>query len=939
MEKSTDIPTASHDAGKVAILTPLRSEATTPAPTAAGGGGGKVSDSETTSPIRRQPRVSILLQPEEVATESPSSRPVSHGNSSLFPGISATSTLMFSDQARPITGGIRVDASRVSGTTSPPEQHKQQKDAPVVSSGKSPSKPASAPRRTLSGRTRQVLLSQTAGDDGSTATTTTPTSTAGNSRSRTFSMQSGEGGSTSTRRKLGGSKQAGTPSPRGRRSDTRQLRGASPAARGGKAEATVKKGLSPSLPSRRRTPEGRKRKGRKALQSTISAEEKARLAIDAQYEAEWKQLILNISIDSFEPQRRAILQLQEELRRVRQTYGARATRAEDATAKLVKGTLHLLKSVEVIGSAALEESRILDTEVAFVASTAAAEAVILPCARDPASNLSEVHVPAREKDPREPLEIRNIRAFFDTLCRPPESGVSESAMNERNVVEKADEVYDKTMSLTDAFTNLINRTHRKLQQSNEMIKALQLALDERATRVKVADDLLRETTAKHRVEVDSAIRLCGKFGMELRQRMDAVEKEVRDSLDELIQRSTEVCVDNNAFNDHAQLIHNKENTMQYYMSKMEKVAVEQGSLLRDVRLKLLQLWKERCGDGDEERATLKHSGLPKSYHAALEACDRDTILRLVHFVALSSEDARGLLISGLDEHKNFLDGHTAEAQAVAQRSAMEAAVTALLQKLHEEGEIKLNPRRCETDLADKINDMVLHYNQHMTTLEKKQRRAARKAVMEEAALPHVFFDSSTPVPDEYASAIASRTPLKMKRPALCEGIASRQATYTKSHLTPEHGNAAQPVDKAQASRSGTSTGEALPHIETCRILSHLRKSHPSALDPPGTATVVGFGRWGGEMAQRRADGGERCGSGPPGRCHVSARAAVREGEDQTSNPPPSVPPRISVMKHVLTNHCHDLETLIAEPQMQLKRFPGEDEPFLRLQRALSEAAS
>ncbi|ORC93551.1 uncharacterized protein TM35_000014280 [Trypanosoma theileri] len=786
--------------------------------------------------------------------------------------------------------------------------------------------------------------------------------------------------STSTMRK-----KINTPSPRGRQ----------PSAKSGTTRRSLSPTVSTSNSLRRASHDLRKRKIRKAINSLITAEEKARGKVETQYYAEWVIMMQTIALDSFDAQRRFIMELGETQKRIQREYGARAERAEEATAKLIKAINHLLESINTTGTKALEETNLLEKEIPFTTSTYTPVGEILSCAKDPSSLLRDPYVPVKPRDPREPEEIAKIESFFKSFMKPtvPQSTSNTNDENRyggsinvnsnnsyssfmsfssnvdvNSVVVKADEAYNEAVHLSEALSALIDRTHRGLQQSREMIRALHQTLNENSTRVKVADDLLRETTGKHRAEVDSAIRLCGQFGMELRRRMDSIEENVRDALDELIQRSTEISIENNAFQDQAQLLLNKENAMWKYMSRMEKVTVEQGKLLRDVRLKLLQLWKERCGDGDEERATLKHSGLPTKYQDLLESCDRDTLLRLLHFVSLNGDGVAALLIGALDEYANFMLSNTIEAQEVVKRSATQAAVTQLLEKLYEEGEIKCNSRPIGETLADTIKDMVLHYNTFMETQEKQQRRLTKTkslpygggtvgiggggSVMTQTA----FFDRRTPVPEEYAVDIASRPSIKIKRPAICEGNATRNATDESTDPNSMVYTASLPTIKAQADSTPGGTAlirKATPPIETSHILSYLQRSHPSELDTPGTATIVGYGRWGGKMAkhcENNNHGNSNSNSSsrnsfsrgiskrsplPPA---TSSHVSVHQFLGKTENPPPGVPPRKTILRHMLEDHSHDVETLFSNPKIQCKCIRGEDEPFLKLQRELFEEA-
>ncbi|RNF22840.1 hypothetical protein TcG_01968 [Trypanosoma cruzi] len=712
-------------------------------------------------------------------------------------------------------------------------------------------------------------------------------------------------------------------------------------------ESTLGKDRRGSSARHRRSMDTGKKKIKRNLQALMNTEERFRAAIEVECEAGWNEMMVEISIDSFEPQRRNILQTQEELCRVRSECDTAMKNAENALKRLIKCNSHFLQKARATGVDLLREEKILELDVPHTTPNIINEEEILSCARDPSSYLTESYVPVKRKDAEQEDEIARIGRFFLELAQQLDGTVSLTEKSFILTVEQTDEVEKHTAMLTSSFSSLIQRVKRLVEQQRQKMELMQGVINEQATRMKVADDFLRETTAKHHVEVESAIQVCREFGMELRRRMDALEKDVLDNLSDLIQRSTEVCIENNAFHDHAQLLLNKESTIQRYMSKMETVIVEQGKLLRDVRLRLLQLWKERCGEGDEERSTLAHSGLPKIYQTALEACDRDTLLRLLHFVSLNSDDVPALLISALDEHESFIKGNTEEARAVAERSATEAAVRALLEKLYEEGDIKFNLRPCSASIADAINEMVLRYNTYMTELDKKERRAARRRDMEKLFPPYPFFDSRTPVPEEYAAEIASRPSVQKKRPAICDGNANRmQPDITTPNF--QGGSITLPGINSKKKEDNSNFAQTL--TETCHVLSYLRQSHPSALEPPGTATVVGFGRWGGKLAQRGADtraysagGGDGGGGGGGDVANTSSAQdnaeAIRLAIGSRPHPPPRVPPRVSIMQHVLEHHCHDVNTLPAPPKSQCRLFPGEDAPFLKQQRFVFEANS
>lgn len=681
--------------------------------------------------------------------------------------------------------------------------------------------------------------------------------------------------------------------------------------------------------------ESKKRKAHRLLQSISALEDKERTDIKKEAIAEWNRMLQHIALNSFHAHRRALLYMQDVFQKALDESDGRARRAEEALALLTRGMVQLVKTVHKTGVGFLKDTDFLSGEIFFDKADIKVDATVLECARDPSWRLQEAHPPLKKPDLREIQEIESINSFFLNLNVVDDEKSTLPLENIEVVVREVDEVHSKVGALESALLNLFQRAQRTIEQYKRKNDLLQRSIDEKVTRVKVADDILHETIMKQKEEAGSAIQLCGQFGMELRTRMDAIEKYVKDTLGEVIERSTEVAIENNAYHEHAQLIHNKENVFQFCMSKMDSLVVEQGKLLSDVRLAILKLWKTRCGYGDEERATLMHSGLPKNYRVALDACDRDTLLRFLHFVSLNSADAPALLIGALDEHEHFTRSNTAEAQAVAQRAATETAVAALLEKLYEEKEIKLNPCLRGDSIVDIINDMVLRYNVYMGTQEKKQRRALRKKEKEEAALfSYPFFDSRTPVPQEYAADITTSLHDQTKQSLFNNNNTgaknqAESATQKSNSFLPFMGN-------TQNSGAGA-TGMAPPQVGASYILNNLRRSHPSALDPPGTASVVGFGRWGGKLPQQSVSTDGKKHFDVSGQHVVNASNNVNGSFLTTNpNPPPGVPPRLTIVRHMLEDHSNDLGTLSLQSNMNHNCFHGEDESFLKLQRKCLE---
>ncbi|KAG8344969.1 hypothetical protein TRVL_04208 [Trypanosoma vivax] len=673
---------------------------------------------------------------------------------------------------------------------------------------------------------------------------------------------------------------------------------------------------------------------KKYLGTLIRDEERERKELIKQAQSEHHDIMLQVFVESYKPQRRLIKSLEKRLQKQTEEADIRVANIENSNKKLFESTVHLIDSVYRAGANAVGVTQMLDVEVPFVTEVTSPRGKRLSCVSQPSNQLlgRDANRPMWSAD--EVREIEKIKSFFSDYgeVREPGAGLKHDT-GAYSSEDKVHEAHKEVMRLSEALTNLITRSYRMIEEGRQIIKAQQRSLNEGVTRVEIADGILKETTEQHCIDIDYACSLFRQLSVELRHRMDRIENEVLCSLEGLINDSMEVCIKNRAFNNQVQLQENKENAVDRYITKMEMVVIEQGKLLRDVRLKLLDLWKRRCNVGDEERATLNYSGLPPGHRESLNSCDHETLHRLLHFLSLNSDDARELLIAALDERKSFLESNTEEAIAVLQRCSLEASVRELLEKLHEEGDIKSRPGQSAATFEEKIRDLVQHYDKYMEDLGKKQRKAARRRARENNLVHRPFFDEKTPVPEEYAEDLDER-PVVMKRRNV--GNSSTQWKLQKKpsgsglesglrspKIIPSseknHGNAAQ-----GSVNNKYLNDYSLPHIETCQILGYLRQSHPSAMHPNGTATVVGFGRWGGHAPRLASSSDSRCmqHDGEQWRKTVlngSLSAAAGGGDAQleeiamANQPPPMVPPRKLLIKHILQDHCNDAKSLIGKP--------------------------
>ncbi|SCU67072.1 uncharacterized protein TEOVI_000465900 [Trypanosoma equiperdum] len=683
----------------------------------------------------------------------------------------------------------------------------------------------------------------------------------------------------------------------------------------------------------------RGKRGKKAAAVLVKNEETARKEIEVAQEEAFDEIMMSIFIHSFQPQRNLIKKLEYEMQKQKQELTGKLAQAKNSAMQMLEQVALLVDTVQKNGVEAMKESQILEAEVPFIHQELAPKGRRLSCVNAVPTAENEDERRIRRKDQEEGSESERIKAFFSADLYSSCSIGTFKDMRTDDIVSSVDKMCGEAASLSNVFSDLLNRTQRMINQSRQIIKAQQAALDECVTHVELADETLRDATEREKENIDYAFQIGRQFSMELRHRIDRIEYEMFEGLDEVIRRSTEVCCDAIASTDQMQRQVDKDIVAEQFMTRMELAAAEKAKLLRDVRSKLAYLWRRRLNVGSEERATLTYTGLPQEYQKSLELCDYDMLCRLIHFVSLNNDEARELFMGALDEHESFLKGNSVEAEIASQRVTLETAVRSLLRKLEDEGNIKVNPTRVPQTYEEKVKDLVDHYNIYMSKVEKQRRRILRRMAAEDALSCLPYFDRRRPVPEEYAADLDSR-PGFVKPPAICNSLS-----------IPKEEEAAQKVNVSEISRPPSfrikrtdvgsfrgPTGPPLcarpPHdVEVAEIKEYLRRSHPSADKLPGPATVVGYGRWGGQVAQRPQ-------SGLPRNSVTFSDATETRGpigplkdvqQPHRKPPPPMVPPRRALLTHVLEHHTHNPKAPLRAPNEYCTGVWGEDKPFVAKQ--------
>nr|CCD13038.1 unnamed protein product [Trypanosoma congolense IL3000] len=683
----------------------------------------------------------------------------------------------------------------------------------------------------------------------------------------------------------------------------------------------------------------RGRRGKKNTATVVKNEETSRTGIQNAQEGEFEMIMAEISVNGYPLQSKLIKKLESELKSQKGDLGKRLQCMESSAIKMIEQTAFLVDHVQRKGIEAMRESEILDEEVPLIHKYVP-QGRVLPCVRGSVVDHQHENQQAA-RDPEDLEESMRIKKFFTDL-RYSSSTTALKGLGPEGVIDSVEKMTGEMKTLATVFGDLLTRTQRMISQSRDIIKAQQAALDECATRVEVADDILREASERQRENLDHAFEVVQHFSVELRHRIDKIEQVVLGSLEQFIS-SVRDRYDVNRKKSRNNTPCNQESLEEIgenYITAMEMAAAEQGKLLCDVRRKLINLWKNRLNLCDKERATLTFSGLPKEYKKSLELCDYDMLCRLIHFVSLNSDEARELLIGALDEHESFLQSNSVEAEVASQRGILETAVRSLLKKLEEEGDIRGDMKQTKQTYEERVRDLVEHYSTYMARLDKRKRRELRRRAANEASYHLPFFDKNRPVPEEYAMDLDSR-PGFVKPPAICRSITPVDQKAEEKKHDGTHSPSPQSATGWRRNNDGVSVfagvrpppcSRLTKDIDVNDIKRHLHSSCPSGEPMPGPTSVVGYGRWGGRMPYRSPSSGNL--TGPTLLSTTENREpldALRRKQSYRKVPPPMVPPRKALLDHLLQHHSRSVESRLRNPQDECHGVWGEDKPLVERQ--------
>ncbi|KAG5493148.1 hypothetical protein GH5_01885 [Leishmania sp. Ghana 2012 LV757] len=338
-------------------------------------------------------------------------------------------------------------------------------------------------------------------------------------------------------------------------------------------------------------------------------------------------------------------------------------------------------------------------------------------------------------------------------------------------------LHSKLETLGVAFVQLMNRVQVQHKHFKEKIAAQQYVLDAQATRLKLADDVLRDTVAQGLVDSVSAVTAAQQLSLELRERMELSERNLNAALQALIEQSAEVCFDNDVLIEYGSLAIMKENSLCAFLSRTERQAVEQADVLRQAQDGVMKIWQmrekwqlqhstgETSADGahlsELEAAASKVEPLPPPYKARLHECDRATLLGFLKRLTMYCPKATSHVIAALDEHEAFCATHPKEAAASREELARAAAVEQLLQKLDEEAQLHCNAHHTSEALSVRIRRLVAQHDAYIDFNQAYARALVRQADAERrqyAPDTVAFFDSRTPVPGQESGVNSGRAP-------------------------------------------------------------------------------------------------------------------------------------------------------------------------------------
>ncbi|KAK7200803.1 hypothetical protein NESM_000138700 [Novymonas esmeraldas] len=556
--------------------------------------------------------------------------------------------------------------------------------------------------------------------------------------------------------------------------------------------------------------------------------------------------------------------------------------------------------------------------------------------------------------------------------RPDESVHTDASGTDSSVAdlqaERTQRVLDlerELDALGAAFVLLMNRVQVRHQQYQHKIIAQQAALDAQATRLKVADDVLRDTVDQGQIESLSAVVAVQQLSRELRGRMEVSEANMDAALKALIEQSAEVCFDNDVLHEYDSLAIKKETCLYAFMSRMERQVVEQADVLRLAQDGVVHIWQlQQQRQRHEQSATATSDAeprrtdsgdrtivtpLPPPYAARLEACDRATLLKLLTRLTKQCPDATRHVVGALDEQDAFCAAHPDEAAAVREDLARTAAVVQLLQRLDEEGRLHSTTHHTNEALALRIRRLVEQYDAYIDFNYDYARALARQADAERrlyAPDTVALFDPRTPVPGQRShhghessgatTAAAGRvgavkTPTKKwdgrgvaAEPTKRDAPAPAALPYLSLWLSKQ-----QELRRRQYETGAMITGAGSTSIGT--VVGYLER-HPPRLTAPAVAAQAGV-----IGASHLEPGWPQSTTRSRLQTAISASASSCAS---ASLPAPPVPPRKGLVSYVLSTYGAAPEPQRASPTGRSEKssvamaFRDGDHQFIQREREL-----
>lgn len=291
--------------------------------------------------------------------------------------------------------------------------------------------------------------------------------------------------------------------------------------------------------------------------------------------------------------------------------------------------------------------------------------------------------------------------------------------------ERTEAIQKEMGLLTNALVQLMCHVAKRHDLYRKKIISQQRLLDETSTHRKFAADVMESQKESQALRMDTIARVRS-LGKELHERMDKVEKEMRETIQNALVDTAVVSHELLAYRDYSALAEKKEHVKKHVICRVERSMLDQAEIMRDLQYEILAMWNKAHPIGREERNTLLHRSLPTPYEKILQQCGKDTLIRLLNHLTLNNNEALRLLIAALDEHEHFLSTHSAEAQAAREDEATQTAVRALLAKLYAEGRIHCNPNKTSNSLTECIQSMIEQYNAFMGFTESYARALIRR---------------------------------------------------------------------------------------------------------------------------------------------------------------------------------------------------------------------